>query len=61
MLFKVTWLDKDLWSHKGFVNAGNRYEAQNVAQNILTEQCLVSKVEWPEPGEVTPDTVIMND
>jgi len=61
MLFEVKWMDADLWSHKGFVNADNRYEAQDIAQRVLTEQCIITKVDYASDGEFNPDMVTLNE
>lgn len=61
MMFKVEWSDIDLWPHNGFVNAGNRYEAQEIAQKVLTEQCIITKVDWDFDNEFNEDMVTLNE
>lgn len=60
MIFKVFWENGNHNRHSGFVNAKNRYEAQEITEHMLQAGYVVTDVHNASLDSVTPQSITLN-
>ena len=61
MIFKVFYQKaNEKREHMAFVNAGNRYDAQRIAEGLLNKECIVTNVVYGAMHQITPQSLTLN-